>query len=83
MNYDKLMSYNPFELNSMTNHKQQRITFYEHPIYGDEEQIICVCHDLKLADYSGFYDTDDMMSETSDEYYPWFDTDGNLNIGDC
>ena len=82
MNYDKLMSYNPLELDPMPNHKQQRITFYEHPIYGDEEQIICVCHDLKLADYSGFYDTDDMTSETSDEYYPWFDNDGELRIGD-
>lgn len=76
------MSKNPFHLGRMVNNQRQIIDFYEHPIYGDEGYVLCVCHDLKLADESGFYEIDDMTSQDSDEYYPWFDMNGNFKIGE-
>jgi hypothetical protein len=42
--------------------------------------VICVCHELQLAAYSGFYETDDMMADHK-EYEPTF-KDGKLHIGD-
>ena len=80
MNYEKLMAQNPFKLGVVMNEKGQRIDFYEHPIWGDEAPIICVSHDLKLAANSTFFDTEDMTSEY-DDYRPWFDIDGKLQIG--
>jgi hypothetical protein len=56
------------------------IEFLEHPIYGDETEVLCVCHALQLVDYSGFYDFGDMTAEHG-EYEPWFDEDGTLQIG--
>jgi hypothetical protein len=80
IHYEKLMSHNPTKLDSMTNSKGQVIDFYEHPIYGDEAEVICVCHELKLASYSTFYECDD-MKEDHGEYEPWFE-DGEFRIGD-
>ena len=76
------METNPYHLGSMINHHKQRIDFYEDSLWGDEGCIICVCHALDLAGESGFYDMDDMTSEVSDEYYPWFDHNENLRIGE-
>jgi hypothetical protein len=81
INYDKLMALNPFEYERFVNSKGQEIVFYEHPTRGDEEQVICVCHDLRIAAYSGFYETDDMLADHG-EYEPWFDEEGLFNIGD-
>jgi hypothetical protein len=72
MNYEKFMSNNPFQLGEMVNSKGQNITFYEHPVYGDEVEVVCVCHEMRVANYSGFMETDDMMAEHG-EYEPWFD----------
>lgn len=74
------MDLNPSEYSKLTNSKGQEIVFYEHPVYGDEAEVICVCHDLKLADHSGFFETDDMEAEHK-EYEPSFQ-DGRLYIGD-
>jgi hypothetical protein len=79
MNYLRLMSYNPTSYGKMINDKGQEIEFYEHPIYGDMSEVICVCHELQLAEYSTFFDTDDMTAEHG-EYQPWFE-DGVLIIG--
>jgi hypothetical protein len=80
MNYEKLMNQNPTELGSITNSKGQLITFYEHPILGDEAEVICVCHDMRVASYSGFFELDDMMAEHG-EYEPWFDMN-EYRVGD-
>jgi hypothetical protein len=80
MNYQKLMEKNPTELGSFLNSKLQKVYFYEHPIYGDESEIIVVSHDKKVASYSGFFDLEDMTA-THGEYEPWFDDANNYCIG--
>ena len=79
INYDKLMSHNPTVYDEMTNSKGQMIVFVEHPLRGDETFVIAVCHELKLADYTPFFDLDDMMADHG-EYEPVF-MDGKLEIG--
>lgn len=71
INYNKLMEWNPTEYDRMTNSLGQEIVFYEHPNLGDEGQVICVCHNLKLAAYSTFFDLDDMLADHL-EYEPRF-----------
>jgi len=80
INYTKLMSHNPTKYGSMINDEGQIIDFYEHPLKGDESSIIAVNHDLQLADYTGFYELDDMTAEHG-EYQPSFVL-GKLNIGE-
>lgn len=80
MNYQKLIAQNPFSYGRMINDKGQEIEFFEHPIYGDEAEVICVCHELQLAEYSGFFDTEDMTARHG-EYQPHFEN-GELKIGD-
>jgi len=79
LNYQKLMDLNPTSYGKMTNDKGQEIEFFEHPLLGDEAEVICVSHDLKLADYSSFFETDDMTASHG-EYQPSFE-DGKLFIG--
>ena len=81
INFEKLMARNPTEYGRMVNSKGQEIVFLEHPVMGDEAEVIVASLELKKADYSGFFDTDDMEAEGSD-YEPWFDDEGRLNIGD-
>ena len=79
MNYEKLMAYNPTSYGKMTNSIGQEIEFFEHPLKGDEAPVLCVSHELKLADYSTFYETDDMIASHG-EYEPTF-VNGALLIG--
>lgn len=74
------MHLNPTSFGKMMNDKGQLIEFYEHPIYGDESPIICVCHELNYASSSDFYETDDMEAEHG-EYQPSFNKNGILVIG--
>lgn len=80
INYNKLMNTNPTSYGVMMNDKGQKIEFFEHPTWGEESYVICACHELQLADYSGFYETGDMKAEHG-EYQPWFDEKGKLQIG--
>jgi len=80
LNYEKIMSQNPHKYCEMTNSKGQIITFYEHPIKGDEAEVLVACHELKLMAYSGFFETDDMEADHK-EYEPSFQN-GKLFIGD-
>ena len=80
MNYAKLMQHNPTSFGTFTNSMGQIIDFLEHPLKGDEAQVICVCHELQLAEYSTFYETDDMTQDHR-EYEPSF-LDGKLYIGE-
>jgi hypothetical protein len=74
------MKFKPFELDKMTNSLGQEIVFLEHPTEGQDAEIICACHELKLADYSTFYDLDDMLADHK-EYEPTF-VNGKLYLGD-
>jgi len=80
LNYSKLMSHKPTSFGTHVNTLGQTIEFYEHPIYGDEAQVICACHELQLACYSTFFETDDMTADHK-EYEPSFQ-DGKFYIGD-
>lgn len=79
-NYDKLIALEPTVYTRMTNSIGQEFDLVEHPTYGDEAEIICICHKLKLAANSTFFDTDDMIADHG-EYEPIF-IDGKLHIGD-
>jgi hypothetical protein len=80
LNYEKLMAHNPTEYGRMVNSVGQEIVFVEHPLKGDEVPVICVCHELKLACYSTFYELDDMTADHK-EYEPSFQ-EGYFLIGD-
>lgn len=80
INYSKLMAQEPTVYASMTNSDGQLIHFVEHPFHGDAAPIIVVCHDLKFAGQTDFYDLEDMMASHG-EYEPSFDEQGNLYIG--
>lgn len=79
-NYEKLMAHNPTSYGAHINQDGQTIEFYEHPVRGDAAMVICVCHELKLAEDSAFFETDDMIASHR-EYEPSF-LDGHLFIGD-
>jgi len=78
LNYDKLMAHKPTVFESITNSIGQKIDLVEHPTMGDESSIICVCHELKLAQASGFFDTDE-LAEQGGDYEPRF-VDGKLRM---
>jgi len=78
--YERLMSFNPTVYDKMINTQGQIIEFVEHPTHGDEHPIIAVCHELKLAGSTGFFELDDMLASHG-EYEPWFTSDGELEIG--
>jgi hypothetical protein len=79
LNYQKLMELTPTSYGTFTNSLGQTIDFLEHPTKGDEAEVICACHELKLADYSTFFETEDMTADHK-EYEPTFE-DGRLLIG--
>jgi len=79
MNYEKLMKHEPTKLGQITNNLNQLIEFYEHPLRGDEFPVIAVCHDMKLADLTDFYELDDMTA-TEEDYRPMF-VNGALRMG--
>jgi hypothetical protein len=80
MNYEKLISLNPYIYCSFINSIGQEIKLAEHPTQGDDSPIIAICDTLQLADKTGFYDTADLIAEHK-EYEPKF-VDGKLRIGD-
>jgi hypothetical protein len=71
MNYEKLMATEPFKYGEISNNLNQLIEFYEHPYYGQDFPVIAVCHELKLAFSTDFYELDDMTAEDG-EYTPLF-----------
>jgi hypothetical protein len=79
INYTKLVALQPTIYCTMVNSLGQTIELVEHPIYGDEREVVAVCHELKLAAYTGFFETNDMTDE-SGEYQPAF-IDNDLYIG--
>ncbi len=79
LNYDKLIALNPTVYSKFTNSLGQEIEFVEHPTKGEDYPVICVCHALKLAACSDFYETTDMLADHK-EYEPKF-IDGQFWIG--
>ena len=80
INYKKLMDLNPTEYSTLTNSKRQEIVFYKYSLQGDEAEVIRTCHELKLADNSGFFDLIDMEAEH--KKYDLSFQDGRLYIGE-
>jgi hypothetical protein len=79
LNYEKLINFGPTEYGRMTNSLGQEIVFVEHPHYGDESFVIAVCHELKLAANTDFFELDDMTADHG-EYEPVF-IDGKFQHG--
>jgi hypothetical protein len=79
LNYTNLMAREPFQYGKMMNDKGQLIEFYEHPEHGDGYPVIAVCHEMKLAACTDFYELDDMTAEHG-EYQPWF-SENEFHIG--
>ena len=79
MNYSNLMETNPTKYGEIINKKNQLIEFYEHPRYGEDAPVIAVCHSLKIASSTDFYELDDMTSIFED-YRPMF-IEGVLRYG--
>ena len=79
MNYSKLMEKNPTKYGEILNQKNQLIEFYEHPYYGQDVPVIAVCHELKLAALTTFYELDDMIAQDG-EYTPLF-IEGSIKYG--
>ena len=78
-NYEKLMKHKPTSYGKHINSLGQEIDFMEHPVQGEASYVICVCHELKLATDSCFFETDDMTADHK-EYEPSFQN-GLLFIG--
>lgn len=79
INYKKLLDHKPTSYGTFKNSIGQTIEFYENPLTGDDGVVICACHELRLASYSDFFETDDMTAEHG-EYEPSF-VDGRFYIG--
>lgn len=79
LNYTKLMEHNPFIYETIINSLGQKIELVEHPIKGDTCEVIAICHEIKKASYTDFYDLDDMLADHK-EYEPLF-IDGKLQHG--
>lgn len=80
LNYEKLNNFNPTVYGEMVNSKGQKIVFVEHPNKGDEYFVIAMCHELKLAAATDFFELDDMMANHK-EYEPFFNDVGELQYG--
>ena len=73
------MKAEPTKLGEIKNNLNQLIEFYEHPLKGDLYPVIAICHELKLAEITDFFELDDMTSPHED-YRPLF-IDGALRMG--
>ena len=67
LNFTKLMALNPTVYKETINSLGQKVLFVEHPILGDETEVICVFPDLKLAYYSDFFELGE-IDELGGEY---------------
>ena len=76
LNYTKLMNANPEVYSEVVNQANQTITFMEHPYKGDEYPVIAVCHALKVAFCTDFWDTEDFTSGS--DYNPIVREDGTM-----
>lgn len=79
LNYNKLIEYKPTVYDTMVNSLGQSIDLVEHPLKGDSTFVIAICHELKLAYYTDFFETCDMLEEHK-EYEPLF-INGKLQHG--
>ena len=71
-----VVEHNAYVLGSHINDAGQEMLFMEHPIHGDEADIIVQFPKLGLAFGSGFFDLEDMTSHGGD--YEQYVIDGKL-----
>ena len=79
LDYKKLMDQKPTVYDTVTNKQGQEIDLVEHPTKGDMYPVIAVCHELKLAEVTEFFDTEDMTNESGD-YRPVFVMDKGYRL---
>lgn len=77
MNYSRLMEHDPFIYLTFTNSLGQEIDLVEHPLQGDMTEVIAVCHAIKKADYTDFFETGE-IDEVGGDYEVSFDSEGKL-----
>lgn len=79
--YAALMKRDPFVYSTIINSKGQKVNLVEHPVEGDVAEVIAMFPEKELAFDTGFWETDDMMSDDKD-YEPSVDDDGVFYIGE-
>lgn len=67
ISFNKLMAHQPTVYKESVNSRGQRVLFVEHPLRGDEADVIVVFPDEKFADYSGFFELGE-IDEVGGEY---------------
>jgi hypothetical protein len=77
--YKKISDLNSTKVDELVNSFGQLIELHEHPLKGDEAQLIAVSNELGMAWDSGFWDSDDLKADHR-EYEPSF-IDGCYLIG--
>ena len=78
--YEFLVEKSAMALGDMLNEKDQMVVFLEHPIHGDEHEVIVAFPDYKMAFDSGFWDCHDMSNPDSKDYRPFF-VNGQFMLG--
>ena len=71
LDYEWIMEHEPIVYRTIKNSIGQEIKLCEHPLEGDQAPVVAICHGLKLAAFTDFFDCEDMY-EGSD-YAPVFD----------
>ena len=66
LNYKKLVAHKPTIYNTFTNSLGQKIELVEHPTLGDMTEVIAICHELKLAGYTEFFECEEIMEVGGD-----------------
>lgn len=77
LNYSRLMENEPFIYLRFTNTKGQKIDLVEHPIMGDMAEVIAINHEMKKADFTGFYEIGE-INEPGGDYEIIFSDNGEL-----
>lgn len=80
--YEFLKIQNPYVYDSFINSRNQVVIFIEHPVKGDEFNVIAMFPEKGLAFDTDFFDLEDMLAAHK-EYEPKLDDDGSFYIGDC
>ncbi len=78
--YEFLKKHNPYVYNSFVNSHKQVVMLVEHPVKGDEVNVIAMFPEKGLAFDTDFFDTEDMLAAHK-EYEPKLDDDGSFFIG--
>lgn len=71
------MEHDPFVYLTFTNSWGQEIDLVEHPLHGDMAEVVAVCHAIKKAGYTDFYEPDE-TSDVGGDYEVFFNEEGKI-----